>query len=109
MKQILIVEDDSLLNKTLAYNLASDGYEVMAALNAKNAEAKLTTNEYDMVLLDINLPDGNGFELCKLIKPEHPDTVVLFLTANDQGVGFFFYQAVSVASVYFITAVNVDA
>ena len=84
MKQILIVEDDSLLNKTLAYNLASDGYEVMAALNAKNAEAKLTTNEYDMVLLDINLPDGNGFELCKLIKPEHPDTVVLFLTANDQ-------------------------
>lgn len=84
MKQILIVEDDSLLNITLAYNLASDGYEVMAALNAKNAEAKLTTNEYDMVLLDINLPDGNGFELCKLIKPEHPDTVVLFLTANDQ-------------------------
>jgi len=36
------------------------------------------------VLLDINLPDGNGYDLCKLIKPEHPDTVVIFLTANDQ-------------------------
>ena len=36
------------------------------------------------VLLDINLPDGNGFELCKLIKPQHPDTIVIFLTANDQ-------------------------
>ena len=37
-----------------------------------------------MVLLDINLPDGNGYDLCRLIKPEHPDTVVIFLTANDQ-------------------------
>ena len=36
------------------------------------------------MLLDINLPDGNGFELCKLIKPQHPDTIVIFLTANDQ-------------------------
>ena len=34
--------------------------------------------------VDINLPDGNGFELCKLIKPQHPDTIVIFLTANDQ-------------------------
>ena len=38
----------------------------------------------DLVLLDINLPDGNGYDLCRLIKPEHPDTVVIFLTANDQ-------------------------
>ncbi len=36
------------------------------------------------MLLDINLPDGNGFELCKLIKPQHPDTIVIFLTTNDQ-------------------------
>ena len=84
MKRILIVEDDTLLNKTLAYNLASDGYEVTGALNARTAAAKLTTYEYDLVLLDINLPDGNGYELCKLIKPNHPDTLVIFLTANDQ-------------------------
>ena len=37
-----------------------------------------------MVLLDVNLPDGNGYDLCKLIKPEHADTIVIFLTANDQ-------------------------
>ena len=36
------------------------------------------------MLLDINLPDGNGYDLCKLIKPEQPDTIVIFLTANDQ-------------------------
>ena len=84
MKRILIVEDDTLLNKTLAYNLTSDGYDITTAPNAKIAANRLTGAEYDLVLLDINLPDGNGYDLCKLIKPEHPDTMVIFLTANDQ-------------------------
>lgn len=84
MRRILIVEDDNLLNKTLAYNLTADGYEVEGALTARAAADKLTKAEYDLVLLDINLPDGNGYHLCKLIKPACPDTVVIFLTANDQ-------------------------
>ena len=84
MKRILIVEDDALLNKTLAYNLSSDGWDVTPALNARTAASLLAGTEYDLVLLDINLPDGNGYDLCKLVKPEHPDTVVIFLTANDQ-------------------------
>ena len=84
MKRILIVEDDNLLNKTLAYNLASDGYNITSVLNARAAAESLKTNIFDLVLLDINLPDGNGYELCRLIKPEYPDTVVIFLTANDQ-------------------------
>ena len=84
MKRILIVEDDALLNKTLAYNLTSDGWDVTPALDAKTAAALLAGTEYDLVLLDINLPDGNGYDLCRLVKPEHPDTVVIFLTANDQ-------------------------
>ena len=84
MKQILIVEDDSFLNKMLAYNLTADGYGVTSALNARTAADAIRHREFDLVLLDINLPDGNGFELCKLIKPQHPDTIVIFLTANDQ-------------------------
>lgn len=84
MKRILIVEDDALLNKTLAYNLSSDGYNVTSALSFKSASKTLSSAEYDLVLLDINLPDGNGYDLCRLIKPEYPDTVVIFLTANDQ-------------------------
>ena len=84
MKRILIVEDDALLNKTLAYNLISDGWDVTPALNARTAENLLAGTEYDLVLLDINLPDGNGYDLCRLIKPENPDTLVIFLTANDQ-------------------------
>lgn len=84
MKRILIVEDDALLNKTLVYNLASDGYDVTSARNAADAAERLTGADYDMALLDINLPDGSGYDLCRLIKPEHPDTLVIFLTANDQ-------------------------
>ena len=84
MKRILLVEDDALLNKTLAYNLTADGWEITPALNARTAASLLAGTEYDLVLLDINLPDGNGYDLCKLVKPEHPDTVVIFLTANDQ-------------------------
>ena len=84
MKQILIVEDDSFLNKMLDYNLTADGYGVTSALNARTAAEAIRQWEFDLVLLDINLPDGNGFELCKLIKPQHPDTIVIFLTANDQ-------------------------
>ena len=84
MKQILIVEDDNLLNKTLVYNLASDGYNITSATNANDATNKLQNQQYDMVLLDVNLPDGNGYDICKLIKPKYPDTMVIFLTANDQ-------------------------
>ena len=78
MKQILIVEDDNLLNKTLTYNLELDGYTITSVLNARTAAESLKTNIFDLVLLDINLPDGNGYDLCRLIKPEHPDTVVAF-------------------------------
>ena len=61
MKQILIVEDDNLLNKTLTYNLELDGYTITSVLNARTAAESLKTNIFDLVLLDINLPDGNGY------------------------------------------------
>ena len=59
MKQILIVEDDSFLNKMVAYNLTADGYGVTSALNARTAADAIRQREFDLVLLDINLPDGN--------------------------------------------------
>lgn len=73
MKRILIVEDDTLLNKTLPYNLTTAGYDITLALNARTAT-------YDLMLLDINLPDGNGYDLCKIIKPAHPIIHVLPLS-----------------------------
>ncbi|MCI8636108.1 MAG: response regulator transcription factor [Eubacterium sp.] len=84
MKKILLVEDDALFNKTLTYNLISEGYDTVSVRNAGMADEALARTEYDLVLLDVNLPDGNGYDLCRIIKPEHPDTLVIFLTANDQ-------------------------
>ena len=69
MRKILLVEDDALLNKTLTYNLISEGYDTVSALNAGAAAEALARTEYDLVLLDINLPDGSGYDLCRLIKP----------------------------------------
>lgn len=81
--RILVVEDDRLLNNTLCYNLSATGHEVDAALTKSIAERFFKKQEYDLIILDINLPDGNGFELCRDIKDSHPDTAVIFLTAND--------------------------
>ena len=68
MRKVLIVEDDTLLNRTLGYNLASDGYEITAAYNHKDAVSHLKKNEFDVALLDINLPDGSGLDLCEEIR-----------------------------------------
>lgn len=84
MKKILIVEDDTLLNKTLAYNLTSDGYEVISAYNYSFSLRYLRESYFDLVLLDINLPDGNGLDLCLEIKERYTDIYIMFLTANDR-------------------------
>lgn len=81
--KILVVEDDRLLNNTLCYNLSAAGYEVDAALTKSVAERFCRKQEYDLIVLDINLPDGNGFDFCRDIKESRPDTAVIFLTAND--------------------------
>lgn len=83
MRKIVIIEDDTLLNKTLAYNLISDGYEVASAYTCSAARS-LLKNNYHLVLLDINLPDGNGLDLCTEIKQSSPETYIIFLTANDK-------------------------
>lgn len=84
MKQLLLVEDDELLNKTLAYNLTLDGYNLTCALTFQEAEEKLSAAVYDLMLLDIHLPDGSGLDLCRQVKVSHPDMLIIFLTANDQ-------------------------
>ncbi|EPY2307852.1 response regulator transcription factor [Clostridium sporogenes] len=83
MKNILVVEDDNLLNKTLSYNLKQEGYTVDCALIKRQAVEYINKKEYDLIILDINLPDGDGFDLCPKIKSKHKNTAVFFLTAKD--------------------------
>lgn len=77
------VADDRLLNNTLCYNLNTAGYTVDSALTKSVASSFLTKQDYDLIVLDVNLPDGNGFDFCREIKERRPDTVIIFLTAND--------------------------
>lgn len=81
--RILVVEDDRLLNNTLCYNLDTAGYVVDSALTKSAASNFLTKQDYDLIVLDVNLPDGNGFDFCHEVKERRPDTAVIFLTAND--------------------------
>ncbi len=81
--RILVVEDDRLLNSTLCYNLTTVGYQVDAALTKADAIGQTGKQNYELIVLDVNLPDGNGFDFCREIKERRPDTAVIFLTAND--------------------------
>ena len=83
MKKILLVEDNEAIQKGLKYSLEQECFEVEIASDVKNAKDKLTKNEFDLVILDVMLPDGSGFELCKDIK-KNMVTPVLFLTAKDE-------------------------
>ena len=81
--RLLVVEDDRLLNNTLCYNLSASGYTVDAAVTKAAAIRFCESQDYDLIVLDVNLPDGSGFEFCEQIKERRPDTAVIFLTAND--------------------------
>ncbi|MCR1919400.1 response regulator transcription factor [Frisingicoccus caecimuris] len=81
--RILVVEDDRLLNNTLCYNLNTMGYIIDSALSKQAATNFIEKQDYDLIVLDVNLPDGNGFEFCREAKERYPDTAVIFLTAND--------------------------
>lgn len=82
MKQILVVEDDIMLNSGLCYNLELDQYKAVPVNNKAAALEKIKEETFDLIVLDVNLPDGDGFDLCKIIKATQ-DTPVVFLTARD--------------------------
>lgn len=81
MQSILIIEDDVIINGGIKIFLEKQGYAADCAYTAVEAEEMLK-KQYDLVILDINLPDGNGLELCSKIR-RTSDTPVIFLTAND--------------------------
>ena len=81
--KLLIVEDElELLNSTCVY-LQNEDFVCESASNFFEAEDKLLSYNYDVVILDINLPDGNGLNLLKYVKEKSPETGVLIVSAKD--------------------------
>ena len=82
MNTILLVEDSESIIMGLKYSLEQEGFKVITAKTIKEAKEY---NEYDLILLDITLPDGNGFDFFKEVKKKE-DVPVIFLTALDEEI-----------------------
>lgn len=83
MKKILLIEDNEAIIMVLKYSLEQENFQVISAKTANESKEKLDNKNIDIVLLDVSLPDGNGFEICKEIK-EKNDMPIIFLTAQDE-------------------------
>ncbi len=83
--KILFVEDDKVIASGLCYSLTQEGYSVTHCLNVESAKAQIEENNFDLAILDLALPDGSGYDICKMIKSKK-DIPVIFLTAIDDEV-----------------------
>ncbi len=83
MRRIFFVEDDLNLITGLSFALKKQGYELVIARTSAEAERLWQEGNYDLVILDISLPDGSGFDLCKRIRSTSK-VPIMFLTAADE-------------------------
>ena len=82
MQKILVVEDDREMNQGISYVLEEEGYRTISAHTIAEGRDAYEKNGADLILLDVNLPDGEGFVFCRWIR-ERSKVPVLFLTARD--------------------------
>ncbi|MCB0088483.1 MAG: response regulator, partial [Caldilineaceae bacterium] len=91
MKQILVVDDDPLMRRSLSVRLGQEGYTAATAATAEEALACVQTNRPDLLLLDIGLPGMDGLEALRALRTQVADIPVIFVTARrrelDQIVG----------------------
>lgn len=83
-ENILIVEDDAFLRDGLCEILNKENYIATAVSNVKSALNTVNTQKFNLIVLDVLLPDGNGFDLCAEIRKADNITPILFLTACDE-------------------------
>ncbi len=84
--KILVVEDDVFLRDGLCEMLKKEEYTVETAGDAQQAREQFLKGGYSLIILDVMLPDGNGFELCSFFREKNADVPILFLTACDDEV-----------------------
>lgn len=82
MKHILIIEDDRGLNRGISFTMEKEGFAVSSAHSVGEGEERLQEATPDLIILDVNLPDGSGFDLCQRIRASS-QVPIIFLTAKD--------------------------
>jgi len=82
MKRILLVEDEENLHLAIKLNLELEHYNVSSVYNGKNAISKFREGRYDLIILDVMLPEISGFDICESIRLENSKIPILFLTAK---------------------------
>ena len=84
MINLLLVEDNETIITGLTYALSQESFEVDVARTAYETRQKLQRQSYDLLILDVSLPDGDGFEICKEVKKKDIELPIIFLTAKDE-------------------------
>ncbi len=82
---IFLLEDDEAIGIALTYSLESEGYKVTLAKSIAEAKSVISNNTFSLYILDLTLPDGSGYDICKAVKAQG-DYPVIFLTAYDDEV-----------------------
>lgn len=83
MKRILLLEDDLSLIDGLSYSLKKQGFAVDVARTVQEADELWSSSQYDLLILDVSLPDGSGFDVCKKVR-RVSKVPIIFLTASDE-------------------------
>ena len=85
MSRLLLLEDDVSLIDGLRYSLEKDGFELEVARTVREARVCLKEgHSFDLLLLDVTLPDGTGFMICEEVRSAGDTTPIIFLTASDE-------------------------
>lgn len=83
MKTALVIEDDEDIRRLLEVVLAQDGYTVTSAANGADGLAALRAEQPDLALVDVGLPDIEGFELVRMVRPEHTGHIVMLSARSE--------------------------
>lgn len=86
MDKLLLIEDDMPLAMATSFAIETEGFQVTHVATLKDAKEQLNKGEFSLVLLDVNLPDGDGYTFCKNVRAEGYTFPIIFLTALDQEV-----------------------
>lgn len=82
--RLLIIEDELTLAQALARGLRRQGYAVDVAVEGQGGQELAEVNQYDLLILDLNLPGIDGLDICRHLRSEQPELLILILTARDR-------------------------